>query len=461
MKRRLWVRGLAAAALVVALLLTLWASIAAGAWPTYHPLIVRGVRVWDEDLGDTPVDIAIGALHAANDFAPTVTLRIGVIHGPFRQSDLGLAIDAAATAQRALAIGRTGDWWTRIQERRQAARVGIAVAPVWRFDEPVAREFLSRMAATINRDAADAVLTLGDNGEFIRSEAQAGQRLDVERAVAMLREWAQSGRTADDPPPLPVATTPPGRTLDAYAGVEAEIARFHTEIGGSRDRVSNVTVAAQALNGQVIKPGEEFSFNAVVGPRTADRGFKEAPIIYAGKLVPGIGGGVCQASSTLFNAAAAGGMTILERHNHSHPVPYVLPGRDAAVSSSALNLRFRNDLGVPVAILTRVENLTLHIVIAGPAGRTAARLVTTTPRVKPAPVKEIPDPKLPAGKRVVVDEGQPSIFVITSRVWREGEIERTEELTRSYYPAKPRIIRVGTGPAPAAPAAEVPPPAPR
>jgi len=340
-----------------------------------------------------------------------------------------------------------------------AALEGVMISPVLRFDEAAARAFAARMATRVDRGAADAILTLGNSGEFIRREAVTGQRLDVERAFAVLQEWAQSGRTTDNPPPLPLDTTPPGRTLDAYTGIDAEIARFHTEIGGTRERVSNVTVAAQALNGQVIQPDQEFSFNAVVGPRTEDRGFKEAPIIYAGKLVPGIGGGVCQASSTLFNAAAAAGMTLLERHNHSHPVPYVLPGRDAAVSSSALNLRFRNDLGVPIAILTRVENLTLHIVIAGPVGRNGARLVTTTPQIKPPPAKEIPDPNLPAGKRVVVDEGQPSIFVITSRVWREGETERIEELTRSYYPAKPRIVRVGTGPT--APAGEAPPPAPR
>lgn len=459
MRRRLW-WGLAGAGLVLALLV-LWASIAAGAWPEREPRIVAGVTVWDEDLGGLTASLAEAALFRSTANQRPIPLIIGDLRGPFGQAKLGLAIDTTATTHEALAVGRTGSWLLRIRARRDAERTDVAVAPILRFDEQAAQAFLARMAEIVNRDAADAVLTLGDSGEFIRSEARNGRRLDVERAVAVLREWAQSGRTADDPPPLPVETTPPGRTLDAYAGIAAEIARFHTEIGGSRDRVSNVTVAAQALNGQVIAPGAEFSFNAVVGPRTKDRGYLDAPIIYAGNLVPGVGGGICQTSSTLFNAAAAAGMTVLERHNHSHPVPYVLPGRDGAVSYGTLDLRFRNDLGMPVAILTRVEKLTLHIVIAGPAGRTAARLVTTTPRVKPAPVKEILDPKLPAGKRVVVDEGQPSIFVITSRVWREGETERTEELTRSYYPAKPRIVRVGTGPAPAAPAAEVPPPAPR
>jgi len=135
---------------------------------------------------------------------------------------------------------------------------------------------------------------------------------------------------------------------------------------GAKARNENIRLAADALKGKTIQPGEVFSYNNTVGPTTKKNGYKRARIFVSGKKSYGYGGGVCQVSSTLFNAAELAGMEIIERHNHSLPVEYVPRGKDAATSHGSVDLKFKNTLSYPVKIDTGVgENaVTIQIVAA-------------------------------------------------------------------------------------------------
>ena len=106
-------------------------------------------------------------------------------------------------------------------------------------------------------------------------------------------------------------------------------------------RGKNIIIAASAINNHILAPGEIFSFNRIVDPRTIEKGYKHAPIIVGGRVIPGIGGGICQVSSTLYNAILKAGLEVVERYPHSKPVYYVPPGRDATVSDY-LDFKFRN-----------------------------------------------------------------------------------------------------------------------
>ena len=121
---------------------------------------------------------------------------------------------------------------------------------------------------------------------------------------------------------------------------------------GNRDRSHNIALSAKAIDSTVVFPGHTFSFNRVVGMRTTGRGYRRAPVIVKGELAEGIGGGICQVSSTLFNAVDRAGLAIVERYSHSREVPYVLPGRDATVSWGGPDFVFRNNYKQPVLIRT-------------------------------------------------------------------------------------------------------------
>lgn len=120
------------------------------------------------------------------------------------------------------------------------------------------------------------------------------------------------------------------------------------------NRTNNVILACQKINGKILYPGQTFSFNQTVGPRTAELGFKEAPVFAGKKVMPGIGGGICQVSSTLYNAVISSHLKVVERHPHSMKVTYVPDKKDATVSFGIQDFKFRNTLSRPIQILAQV-----------------------------------------------------------------------------------------------------------
>jgi len=132
---------------------------------------------------------------------------------------------------------------------------------------------------------------------------------------------------------------------------------------GNEERSNNISLAAEAINNHVVFPGESFSFNEVVGERTEEKGYKRAPVIVKGELEEDIGGGICQVSSTLFNAVDLEGIQVVERYAHSREVPYVPPGKDAAVSWWGPDFVFKNIYNQPILIRAAAEkgNLEIHI----------------------------------------------------------------------------------------------------
>ena len=150
-----------------------------------------------------------------------------------------------------------------------------------------------------------------------------------------------------------VSMSSPVKTLTVHQKYAKTLASYTTQFAASnRNRSTNLRIAIQAINGKVVKPGKTFSFNQATGRRTASKGYKNAVIYVGGQSVPGLAGGVCQVSSTAFNAALLSNMTIVSRYNHSAPVTYVPKGRDAAVAYDAgKDLKFRNNLSVPVKVV--------------------------------------------------------------------------------------------------------------
>ncbi len=132
------------------------------------------------------------------------------------------------------------------------------------------------------------------------------------------------------------------------------IGSYRTWFHGSGARYKNISLACQSVNNIVLWPDQEFSFNETTGPRTPERGYLPAPIIMSGSFDMGYGGGVCQASSTLYNVALQAGLTISERHQHSKPIHYVPPGKDAAVSYGDQDLCFINNRAGPLIIKTSI-----------------------------------------------------------------------------------------------------------
>jgi vancomycin resistance protein YoaR len=177
-----------------------------------------------------------------------------------------------------------------------------------------------------------------------------------------------------------LAKTPPTLTAERLKGVNGRLATFATTASGSPKRLHNIRLAARAIDGTLLSPGEVFSINKTVGERTQARGYRTAPVFQEREKVPGIGGGVSQVTGTLFNAAALAGLSIKEVHPHSRPVAYLPPGRDATLAWQAKDLRFANNTQAPVFIEYVVRGSRLVVNVYG--RKTPGRRVALRPVVR-------------------------------------------------------------------------------
>lgn len=163
-----------------------------------------------------------------------------------------------------------------------------------------------------------------------------GKKIDVSSTVKMVMEAEPYSRVEPA-----VILLDPEITGDVYRKIQNKKGSFRTWFGGG-GRGHNIRLAAASLNNYLLAPGEIFSFNKATGPRLPEKGYKLAPIIVGNYVIPGFGGGVCQVSTTLYNAVINAGLEVIERYPHSRPVDYVPYGRDATVSNY-LDFKFRNN----------------------------------------------------------------------------------------------------------------------
>ncbi|MFN3648395.1 MAG: VanW family protein [Armatimonadota bacterium] len=222
---------------------------------------------------------------------------------------------------------------------------------------------------------------------------------------------------------------------------EVVLARFVTSLRGrTPNQGHNVALAARSIHGRWLKTGEVFSFNQSVGSWSSASGFKIAPVSYDGELVPSWGGGVCQASSTLYNAGLLAGLTPVERHRHRWLPRYIAPGRDAAVAYRNIDLKLRNDYPWPVRLEAEVRGQLVEFRVVGarkPAARWEIRQRVESV-AEPARVQQPWRPGLPA--RRVRNPGKRGCRVVTYRVRvDEGGESRRELLSDDSYPAMNRL----------------------
>jgi len=225
---------------------------------------------------------------------------------------------------------------------------------------------------------------------------------------------------------------------------------FSTNSINNYNRSINIKLAAESIDGTLLLPGEEFSFNKVVGPRTAERGYKTAHVFVAGQIRDGTGGGVCQVSTTLYNAVLRANLKVTERHNHMFTVGYVPLGHDAAVSYGYADLAFTNTTAYPLQINAKVTSnnaLTFTIKSTNDYPGLKVKLATKTISTTPIKVIYIDDNTLPRGTETVLEKGMEGYVVDTYiRVYNGDTLIKEEKLHRSVYQMYPRKMLRGIAP---------------
>jgi vancomycin resistance protein YoaR len=325
-----------------------------------------------------------------------------------------------------------------------------------RLDADGLGRLLRRRAGFAYRPARDAGFR--PDGRRVRVVAAvAGSRVDPRKAAAAV--LAAGGR--DGPArraPLPtVATQPELTTGDARRlGVKELVSTFTTTFNaGDAPRVHNIGLIAGAVHGSLVRPGEVFSMNGATGQRTAAKGYRTAHVIRNGELVDGLGGGVCQAGTTMFNAVFFAGLPVAERRNHSLHISHYPMGRDATLNWPGTDLKFRNDSPYGIYITGRATASSLTFTLWSTSrGYKVAFTTSAATNFRAPPTRYEDDPTLPKGEEVVEESGASGFDVTVFRtVTRGGEVVRKDRFVSVYRPWT-RVVRRGTKPEAAAPAGD-------
>jgi vancomycin resistance protein YoaR len=328
-----------------------------------------------------------------------------------------------------------------------------------RVGGPAAVRFFRNLARGVARKPVSAEFEplAGDRVRVVPGHN--GRALDVEASGRSLLAGALS--TTRREAVLVVGTVEPRLTTAEARSLRITrlLSAYRTAYSGTYDRIRNLQLAVGALDGTLLAPGKEFSFNREVGPRTRERGYRRAPVIINGEYKDGVGGGVSQVATTVFNAAWEAGLKVTARTAHALYISRYPLGRDATVNYPDVDFRFRNDTKGWIYIRARYDDTGIAIMLLGrPTNRRVVSVAGELEEIGPPEVEHEPDPTLFVGEKVVEDLGEPARAVSVIRTVYVGDEVLYRETWHTTYRSEPKIVRVGTMPKPVETKPPPPPP---
>ena len=292
-----------------------------------------------------------------------IVLTDGKRQFPISAASIGLTADTETALEKAFSTGRRGLVLQRTVDALDCAIRGrtIKLKGVW--DEALLTAELQRIKDSIDRPATEGLVWI-DNAGIHRRPPEEGYTVDVSALRDNISEMLTDLRVPHTIE-LPVETVKPKASKEMFASINTTLSEFSTSYAPNSNRGENIEIAASKLDHNLIMPGEEFSFNSAVGGRVISEGYLDAPVIIDGKVEQDIGGGVCQVSSTLYNAILLAGLTPTVRTSHFYPSDYVPAGLDATVADGQIDFCFRNDLPHSVYLLAGANGGTLTVAVLG------------------------------------------------------------------------------------------------
>ena len=342
---------------------------------------------------------------------------------------------------KAFAIGRKGNLVQRSIEVWQTDKYGEEIDLRMSYSDKILEEELVAIGKEINSSMKNAYMDL-ETKQVIK--AKHGRKLNIEKSKMKIVK--RLSNLEDLPIRLVIEEIKPEVNEEDLKelGLTNQISTYLTEFNTTKKgRVENIKLASQKINGTLLKPGESFSFNDRVGPRTLATGFKEAIEIVNQEFVTGIGGGVCQVSSTLYNAVLLGDFKVLVRQNHSRPVSYVPLGRGATVYYDYLDFEFKNNTSAPIMILSKVKGNRLRMSIMGQERDYQVEIFTSEPEViEYEEVKKV-DPSLQSDEQKLVRRGKNGYRVIVKkRIISNNQVLKEVIVSEDRYQPVDQIIKV-------------------
>lgn len=366
--------------------------------------------------------------------------------------EMGISIDKEKIWDQAVSIGRSGRWWKDIWKRWQLRRSPEEIPLQMGVDKEKMRRKLYELTFPWRIDPKDAELVIKKNDNIEIKTHEYGKEIDISAAAIELEKSAALNPGGEIIVNIAFIPLKPARLKSdlEMLNIKGLICKYSTKFNTARiNRTHNIELAAKALDNCLVAPGAVFSFNETVGPRTIERGYDEADIILQNELVPGVGGGVCQVSTTLYNAVLHAELGIVERTPHTMLISYISPGLDATVVYGYRDLKFRNTTNGCLIIKTSIYQGNLEVKIYGMPAK-GRKIVVKSTKEKEIPPQTIfrEDSHVPKGKYILERAGQKGyIYKVERYIYdAQGKLLNQELISRDYYPPIDQIIKTATIP---------------
>lgn len=413
--------------------------------------ICEGVRIGTQKVGGMTREEAEDTVkdYISRQENRSITINIDGESVAAVCSDLGFSYDEEIYIEEALAVGKTGNIWHRLKEMEKAESGEITFPLEAQIDEETLADFVKEQCSSYNIKMKNSRLKMKD-GNLVATKSRTGREVQEEKTIAAIKAAIEN---ADDDSDIVVEavvkTTEPEYTQEQVAECTDVLGSYSTSYSTwQTDRSSNISVASNYINGTMVYPGETFSTVKVIRDRTEANGYKAAPEYSSGKVVDGIGGGVCQVSTTLYNAVINAELEVVERSPHSMVVSYVDVSRDAAIAGDYKDFKFKNNLSYPIYIAGSAYGGTLSFKIYGYEEREAGREISfeseITETIEPGEEVVTEDESKPSSYREVTQSAHVGYRAKLWKIVRVNGVEQERiQVNSSSYNASPQYVTVG------------------
>lgn len=411
-------------------------------------LIVEGVSVSGINVGNLTQDQAKTTIdnEVHRLMSQTLKLNIGKQSHEVTLEDLGLSVTSDLALEQAYDISRKGSIRNKVVSKMSASK-GINFDFSFAWDEQKLTNSLNKTLEGFSTPATDATFEITNHNTMNIHSEHVGETFDINALISQIKgidiHKPISEIKVDLKEQLPKITA---SQLEEQK-ITGLLASYTTRFDAAQvARTDNVRIAAKAMDMAVVKPGDFLSFNQVVGERTVAAGYKDAYIIVNGQFVPGLAGGICQVSSTLYNVGLLANLSITQRSNHDLAISYVPLGQDATVAYPNLDLKFHNNTGGYLLVRTRMTSDSVTIELYGKVNHGQEVTISNTKESTiPPEVQHLVDETLGHGVSILKQQGQPGYIVTSVRtVKMNGKVVSSEPLPKSVYKALPKIYAVGS-----------------
>ena len=412
--------------------------------------IADGVYIGSIDVGGMTEQEAKTAIDAYVEGADTAvfTLAVGQKSIEVSAAEMGVSVSGADVVQEAMDVGRVGNIIKRYKDKKDLEHGNKVIPMELTVDRAAVTAILEEKAEELNQEAVNNGL-IREDGEFKIIEGEEGIEVNVSDSIAAIEEYiSTSWQGSDDRIELAAEIVEPQGTKEELSKIQDLLGSYTTNYNDSgSNRCTNISLAASKIDGTVLYPGEEFSVYEAISPLTAAGGYELAGAYENGQTVESYGGGVCQVSTTLYNAAILAELEISQRSNHSMIVTYVKPSQDAAIAGDYKDLRFINNRETPIYLEGYTVGKNVYFNIYGEETRPSNRKVSYESEVvsRDDPAVQFVATGDPVGYISTV-QGKHVGYV--ARLWKvvtvDGVEESREIFNKSTYKASPKIVNVGT-----------------